>query len=355
MHPNFFHWHERCELKPDTSLLEPRWGAAVKFAEKLTSGDVHSLIRLILLPGVEPEFAKRFTESLVKSEPTFPIANNTELLRVMAAAAAHSRLEKPTDVADAIALGLQAASFPNGRVEAVCNDIISSGNNYLATESERMRPDIDAGSLEKSEKQVDAQFANLKKVADTNSVPETAKAFETAGRGVFGAMKESHERLSHVIGRLSEESQYLWWIVGRWSENLKSRREKLSAKAYSLPAAVEAADRVRLLPPAPSVESLIDEALGQCHERDGTAMPLTEIVQAADDAWAQTAAAGAVANELTPLATLLAERKQAGKPDGESLKRLGISGKVSAKATAGEVARQYFRELMFLRALRELD
>ena len=60
MHPNFFHWHARAELKPDVTILEPRWNAAAKFAEKLSVADICSLLRLVLFSGAEPEFAKRF-------------------------------------------------------------------------------------------------------------------------------------------------------------------------------------------------------------------------------------------------------------------------------------------------------
>ena len=42
---------------------------------------------IALFPKAEIEFAKRFSDELVKSEPTFPPDKNAELLRVMATAA----------------------------------------------------------------------------------------------------------------------------------------------------------------------------------------------------------------------------------------------------------------------------
>ncbi len=352
MHPNFYHWHAHTELKPSASNLESRWNAAAKFAEKLPAADIRSLLRLVLFPGAEPEFAKRFTDALVKAEPTFPIDKNAELLRVMAAAAVHSRLEKSSNVADALALGLQAAAFPQGRIEPVCQDVMTRAAEYLAEESERVRPEIDAGSLEKAEKQTDTHFAALKRAVEANTPQAIGKATEALGRGVLGTMKESHQQLGKVIGRLTEESQFLWWLIGRRSPYLNARREQLTAEAYALPAAAEAAMRVLLLPPAASVESLLGEALSQCGKAGRASAPLTDLIASADAGWVQNTASAATTPELTPLAALLAERQQGRKLSAAALKKLRISAK--PKTTPIEASRQYLRELMFLRAMQEV-
>ena len=104
MHPHFYHWHARAELKPDTAILETRWKAAAEFAEDISAADICALLRLVVFPGAEPEFAKRFSEALVKLEPTFPPEGNAELLRVMATAAVYSQMDEPSSKADAIAL-----------------------------------------------------------------------------------------------------------------------------------------------------------------------------------------------------------------------------------------------------------
>jgi len=110
MHPNFYHWHARVQLKPEVSILEPRWNAAAKATHEPSASDICSLLMLVLFPGAEPDFAKRFSEALVKLEPTFPPDHNAELLRVMATAGVYSQLEAFSNVADALALGLHAAA-----------------------------------------------------------------------------------------------------------------------------------------------------------------------------------------------------------------------------------------------------
>lgn len=351
MHPNFYHWHAKAALKPDVLILEPRWNAAANFAKKLSADDILSLLRLVLFPGAEPEFAKRFSEALVKNEPTFPPDKNAELLRVMAAAGVHSQLEKPSHIADALALGLQAAAYPEGRIEPICEDVMTRCAEYLDRESERVRPEIDAEVLEKAKVQTEAHFAALIKAVETNTPSEVGKATEALGRGLIGAIKESHQQLGEVIGRLTEESQFMWWLIGRRSPSLNRRREQLSGKEYAFLAAAEAAKRVKLLPPAASVASLLDEVLSQCKAGSASAS-LPELIASTDDAWVRTVVSILPAPELTPLAALLAEKKEKGKCSTIALKTFRILAKT--KVTPVEASRQYFNELMFLRAMKEL-
>lgn len=268
----------------------------------------------------------------------------------MATAATHSQLETSSPVADALALGLQAADFPKGRIEPVCHDVMTRAIEYLAAESENMRPEIDGGVLEKAEKQTGAQFAALKKAVENDAPQEIGKATEALGRCVLSAMKESHRQLGDVIGRLTEESQFLWWLIGRRSSALNMRREVLTTEAYALPAAVEAAERVALLPPAASVESLLEEAITQCGKGGCASMPLAELIGAADADWVQHTGSAPTVSELTPLAAMLATRRAGGKADAKSFKQLRIP--LKTKLSPPQAARQYFRELMFLRAVK---
>jgi hypothetical protein len=352
MHPHFYHWHARVDLKPDPAILEPRWNAAAAFAKKLSAADIRSLLQLVLFPGTEPVFAKRFTEALVKAEPTFPIDRNAELLRVMATASVYNKLEDSSLPADALALGLQAADFPQGRREPVCDDVMMRAVEYLGVESEKVRPAIYAGALGEAEKKAEAHFDALKTVLGTNDQGEIGKAIEALGRGILAAMKESHQQLGDAIDRLTEESQFLWWLVGHRSPSRDIRREQLTPESYALIAAAEAAERVVFLPPAASVESILDEALAHCKKGGRASATLTDLISAADGDWVQRTARAPAVPELTPLAALVATYAKTGKPDTDLLKKLRLSAKT--KFTPVEAARQYFRELMFLRAVEEV-
>ncbi len=334
MHPNFFHWHSRAELKPDATILESRWNAAAKFAEKVSVSDICSLLRLVLFPGAEAEFAKRFSAALVKLEPTFPPEGNAELLRVMATAAVYSQMSEPSNEADAMALGLHAAAFPLERIQPVCKELMERVGEYLATESERIRP----------APTVEADFKALKTAMETDGWEIGEEATKLLGNAVI--------ELGETMGRIAEENQFLWWLLGRQSPLLKQRREELTSQDYALVAAVEAATRVALLPPSPSVESLLNEVLAQCKNDPDSSMLLVETMGYPGADLVKGENLSGVAVELTPINGTLAVLRAGGKADAKGLKHLYLSPKLksSPAATAG----QYFRELMFLRAIKKI-
>lgn len=334
MHSNFYHWHNRVELKPEPTILQARWDAAAKFAEELSGDDVCSLLHLALFGTAAPEFAKRFSEALVALEPTFLPEGNAELLRVMATAALYSQLETGTVEADAVALGLLAAGFQPDRIQAVCKELAQRATEYLATEAERVRP---APSVE-------GKYQALKKAVDASEWAANPEATKLLGNAVL--------ELGETMGRIAEENQFLWWLLGRRSSLLNIRREKLSTKEYALLAGAEAAERIALLPPPASVESLIDEVLAHCAKASNLAVPLVDIIDAANIGSMKTAAPGGGAHKLCPLTGLLGVRREGGKVDGASLEKLNIPAKLKVSPT--EAANQYFRELMFLRALAQL-
>ncbi len=334
MHPHFYHWHNRVELKPESTILQARWDAAAKFAEEISGNDTCSLLRLALFGTAVPEFAKRFSGELVALEPTFLPEGNAELLRVMATAALYSQMETGTVKADAVALGLLAAGFQPGRIQPVCKELAERAAEYLASESERMRPTP----------KVEGDYRALKKATEAEEWDSKPEAHQLIGKAVL--------ELGKTMGRIAEENQFLWWLLSRRSSLLNKRREKLSSKEYALLAGAEAAERVALLPPPASVESLIAEVLSQCAKATNAAVPLADIIDAANMGNLSAVTAGAEVGELCPLQCLVGVRRAGGKVDGASLEKLSIHAKLKVSPT--EAANQCFRELMFLRALAQL-
>jgi hypothetical protein len=336
MHPNFYHWHNRVELKPDTTvLLQARWDAAAKFSEKLSGNDACSLLRLALFGTAAPEFAKRFSAELVVLEPTFLPEGNAELLRVMATAALYSQMRKESNEADAVALGLFSVAFQSDRIDPICKELAQRAAEYLASEAERVRPTP----------AVEGSYQALKTATEAEGWADEGGATVLVGKAIL--------ELGETMGRIAEENQFLWWLLGRRSSLLNMRREKLSQKEYALLAGAEAAERVALLPPPASMESLIDEVLSQCAKATNSPVPLVDFVEAANLASLRAATPEVDVGELCPLLGLVEVRRAGAKADSASLKKLSIPAKL--KVSPFEVANQYFRELMFLRALEQLD
>jgi hypothetical protein len=349
MHPNFYHWHSRVEFKAEAEIafLEKRWKAANEAVEKVGSPEVQSLLRLVLFPGAEPEFAKKFSNALVKLEPAFPPEGNAELLRVMATAVVYEALAETTNLADAFALGIHASAFGPKRIEPVCKDIIERAHEYLTAESERMRPAVDTSRQDKLEDETKAQLEALKKAKEEGD----QEKLEAATVELSSKLVETLDCYRDQWERHMEESQFLWWLVGRRSSQLKASRQTLTVEQYAFPAAVEAAERVKLLPPAPSIEPLLHEVLSQCAPQNGD-VELEQIIAQVDPAWAKGATKAAQLPELTPVSSLIGAKAAGTKADQKFWKQLRVPQKTKIKPA--EASAQYFRELMFLQALKRL-
>jgi hypothetical protein len=335
MHPHFYHWHNRAELKPETGpLLQARWEAAAKFAEGLTADDACSLLRLALFGTGTTNFLKRFGEEIVVQEPTFPPEGNAELLRVMAAAALYSQMETESNEGDAVALGLLAAAFQPDHIKPVCSELGIRAGEYLASEAERVRPTP----------KISGGYDALKKATGADDWASEPGAPQLIGEAVL--------ELGDAMGRIAEENQFLWWLLSRRSSLLNKRREKITAKEYALVAGAEAAERVKVLPPPASVESLIAEVLSHCSKASNTAISLSELIDAAKTDNLRTAVAEPDALELCPLTGLLGVRHAGGAIDGATLGKFGLDP--TLKVSPSHAATQYFRELMFLSSLAEL-
>ena len=335
MHPHFYHWHNRVELKPETSVLQARWDAATKFSEAISSDTICALLRLALFGTIAPAFAKRFKDALIACEPTFPPENNFELLCVMATAALYSQMSTASVEADAVALGLAASAFSPDRIRPVCKELAQRATEYLESESERMRPTPKAES----------DYRALKKATETEDWATKPEATGLIGEALID--------LGDSMERIAEENQYLWWLLGRRSPVLNTRREKLSSKEYALVVGAEAAERVALLPPPACVGSLIEEVLSQCAKATQTAIPLIDLVDTADIARLSATTARVEVGELCPLHSLLGVRRAGGRVDGASLEKLRLPAKLKFSPT--DAANQYFHELIFLKALAQLD
>lgn len=337
MHSHFFHWHKRAEFTPDPSILTPRWEAAEKLAANLPATDLASLLNVVLFPGTDTAYVGKLSEEIVKLEPTFEPTGNAELVRVMATAAAYAMMESSSGKADTVALGLQAAAFPPDRVEPVCTEIMVRAAEYLGQESERVRPEIRSNDDEDKLTELDDLL--------------TAQTVETTD-GASTIIAQNVINIGESVERLIEENQFLWWLVGKQSPVCKSRREKLKPDAYALVAAVEAEDRVILMPPAASVEALIDDAVLQCGVGKNADRSLAHYAAESATALGKTDAQSPAVSQLTPINSVRAELASGGNVDKGFLKSLKLSPKLEVPAEIA--ARQYFHELVFLRALREL-
>ena len=309
MHPNFYHWHRHTELKTEANLLQTRWDSAAKFAEELSADLACSLLRLALFGIASPEFAKRFSEKMISLEPTFLPEDNKELLRVMATAALYSHFENESQEADAVALGVIAASFQTNRIQPVCKELTQRANEYLTQESERMRPTPN----------LEGEYKDLKNALEDANFNTNPVIPQLLGNVVLELVKK--------LERISEENQFLWWLLGRKSSLLNRRRDQITQKEYAIAAAAEAAGRVALLPPPLSVEPLIEEVLTHCSDPSTatSTFALIDFIDAMNFNWVKAKTIRSEAREILPITSLIEIRRGGDNIDVEVMKMLHVN------------------------------
>lgn len=356
MHPHLIDWFRGPHLVPNESAVSKRWSAANALAESAKRDLLIDLLRLFLFEAPKQALIDRVTPQILKHDPTFPVADNTEELRLMAGVVGVAAFAEATAWADAFALGLQAAHWRPGRTIPAQVEIIRDAAAYLESEGDRVRP-TDFGALPKTE--ADKLPAALKALVtaeggdDKAAVVAPASAYRSL---LVAAMNEADVALARQVQRLSEESALLWWIIAEHSMTLRKSTNGMPATAYALIAATEAAERTRLLPPPASAGPLLARALKPTKAPAKGEATVAQYLSATDPEWRSRRVENlrmSDCQDLVPFATGLAKTEEFGSAQKavDVLPNL-CPGVASNQAfTPAAAAHQHYVELMFLRAL----
>ena len=357
MHPHLIDWFRNPHIQPDAAVVEKRWEVAVELASKLNRAQVVDLVRLFLFEQPKKALVDKVTANVLAHDATFPVANNTEELRLMSGVVAIASFEDRSSAADALALGIRAASWPQSRTQPARIEISSEATQYLVTEAETVRPE-DFGQLPK-EDQLAGALKTLVAAEAGDDKPASAASLASYRRILEAHIANADRALARQVERLSEESALLWWVIAEHSVALSQPTADLSGAAYALVAAAEAASRTRVLPPPASAGPLIARALRSCKGSAKGELPLTKYLSAVDAGWRARHVSGLNASEcadLVPFATALSKTEEFGDPKKaiEVLPNIcpGVTGELML--TPAAAAEQHYFELMFLRALQEI-
>ena len=234
--------------------------------------------------------------------------------------------------ADAIALGIRAGSQCAG-VQPVCPELVPKAEEYLSDEAERVRGDTSHRD----------DFEALRTLISKSDWHAEDDAVTKVGAAVI--------ELGGVLDQLAEENQFLWWLNVQRSSLLNLRRQSLKPKDYALVAAKEAAERVELLPPPVSAVSLLEEVLNQCAKGADTPCLIEEMLNSQGARKLSLQANIASARLLCPLTNALMHLSSGMPFDKNWLVPLGGD----EKATPTALAKRFFDELMFLKALEQIS
>ena len=356
MHNHTIDWYLQLHLTSDSTIAKRRWDTAISLAKKLTRTRIIELLRLFLFVPSDSGFIKQFTSDVIDIDKEFPISNNTNELRMMAGLVIVTTFQGSNANANALALGLRAASFPAGRARPMQSAIATEAEQFLSKKANELRPnDFTKNVIANVTQKLVTQGKVLSEaVAAGDELKKTAE-FSTYRDAVLHTISESHRELARRIARLAEESALLWWVIAEYSDALNKPVTNLIPEDYALPAATEAAQRTIHLPPPPSIGPLLVRALKGCNESEKKPKLIDYLKGTAID-WRVAYVKSiriAECRDLAPISAALEKTEELGS-GATALKALeklcpGLDNKLSVAPE--QAAQQFYNEIVFLRAL----
>jgi hypothetical protein len=352
MHKDFPDWYRVVSIQPTTELLDKRWMAVQKIAASTRRAAVLDLLRLVVRsPALDPEIGNGVSEVARSVDPTFSVRDSAVETRVLAGAALVEMLQKPTSVADVVALGMTSASFLASRDE-LCRTFQGHATQYLAGETLRVRKSskvaLDAKAL------LDT-FRTA--IAAATSPPSIAEPTATLVSSVADLVATAvHKSLSAELIALREESNMFWWAFTASSRDL-ARSFRGGGAWISLVAGKELADLTEMIPGPRSAPALLEHVIRGAPSKGTATVTVSSAINGAPRTWRdiwKKNYSPADTRELTPL---LVGVDRALQTDSETdwisafEKAVGIS---DIKVDRAVLAVQAYIESTFVRAASEL-
>jgi GTPase-associated system helical domain len=355
MHRHAIDWLSEILLTRDAALAQRYCSLAEKVATKLSRPRVIQLLRLFLFPNSSADFTQQFTDELIDLDLEFKGSDNIQHLRHMAGLVIATTFGASSREADAFALGIRAANFPQNRVQPVQPAIVTEAEQYLRNKACRLRPAEFGDDAAEVTKVLIANREAVLKAATTLDEAKRAVADEAYQKSVIETIAHSHRNLAKRIEQLAEESGLLWWVLSEHSDGLQQPLAEVTPQIYALSAASEAAKRTQLLPPPPCIGPLLTRALKSC--KHGKEQPvLADYLEVSNIPWraAQMKSLSvADCRDLVPLCAALEKTEEIGDTPAafKALAKVCPGVPADLPLAASEAAQQFYNELLFLRSL----
>ncbi|GHV78099.1 hypothetical protein AGMMS49942_29200 [Spirochaetia bacterium] len=285
MDNNWGNWYRSAGVNPTNDLLQNRDNGIISYLKNdITVEDAISLLRLFYNIPVSDEDVESFYNAIYENDKAFDRSNKNEI-----------------SVLAGIVLFEICTKNKNGLNNFVFSSMHTIGfNNVLITV-----PDIQKKILESAyQSQLELRkniltdhcqftFPSYKNVEKAYKDPANANvwnpALATASLTYFNEIQKS---FSEVFNHLStsykdnsilfEDSQILWWITGKWSNDFKKPFAAIDYKALSIYSGKELADLVSVLPGPYSAKAVLDVVLQENKEKT---VNIFDTVFSLDESW----------------------------------------------------------------------
>lgn len=358
---NFADWYRSASIAPPQEFLEQRWNGVEEAAKSITPSGIIDLLRLFSItqrPGFKaPEF---MDSAFRKFDTAFP-TGNLEELRVLAGAILRQVVDSRVESAVTTALGLVTSSFGR-RTNLPTADHVDAAEKFLAEQADDIRKvnsQQKVGSVSMTKERFDELLPPI--LFAQNQTPNLREPLFNALNDHANKSAQEFSNLYSVLWRTiqmqREELNSLWWLQARFSRQMKKPFRDFSSGEAVLVFAAEVSSLTELIPGPSAVVGILVAALDVVADKK-TEITIIDAVKSTDRGWRARRAEEhktAGLEELCPI--LLAVTKSLeteGETDWLPVYRRYCDVGIDSSTKSIDLAYQFYRELLFSRAIREL-
>lgn len=354
MDKNFNEYYIEANITvPDNDILEKRWLAVEKLANKVDKEDIVNLCLSFFGFEMKEEFLEYFCDTFKEYDSSFSKNSNIEIRLLCGVILLQiAQVRNATNSTYLVEIIIQAAKFSNNR--ALADSIINEINNCYNIDTNNIRNmEVDRNSI----KQVKKPTKLIAKLTG-NTWDEDAfnlfKEYISATQSTLDIMKSKLDSFEQLQDLRNEESQLLWWLTTGWSETKESPYKTIDSYNGSFRVGYEISQFVRVFPGPSSVQALIQKMIEQCKE-SGEKISFGDIIQNSPKDISIKIIESSSNNpllRLLPITMALNESKDTEELvewSNKLMRCININGLTEIKFTPEQIAEQLYYELLALK------
>lgn len=356
----FADWYRETDINPTSSVVDMRLQALETIVDN--NSDIEFWLTVIKLylgyKAVNINLKDEFCKEFKNVDSTFPMIDNEQLVRILAASALCMKLENEDAFeTDTIALGLITSNYLSQFSLPNKIPVLKLATTYLENESIRYRKGRSNGYVDETkiiytptviEDDNEVLYnSDMKKPVDAinNVIVEVLKRVESISKEFLNL------QVTNEI--LSEEINVLWWVFGEYSNYLKKPFKDISIHSASFLSGLELSELVKQSPGFITVQPLIEKVLKvlQIKDKNLPASSLFEAVNSLTEDIREKINKAKTENMLVFTPAFAAVNKSLNvesSEDWSNLFKKQIGADPKQKKAASSISLQVYHEFQFL-------
>lgn len=266
MHKYFPEWYQQAVLEPTEEELEKRWAGVKAVTEDMDPQQALNVVRLFFgRPLKDPNFIEWFMEFFQEIDPTFPMRNNDQLLRVLSGTIiVHLINEHVNEIVDMVTLAMLCASCQGARPDVPISDVLDYARQYIVKRSNRHISLDNVSVKEITGKEWNQQLEDFLAAWPNHNVEEIKEQVKAPFQKISNLINQKVDVINLLVKQIQfqqEETNILWWLFSEYSHDLEQPIADLDLATACLVVGKELADLIAFPPGPQYAKGFLDKML----------------------------------------------------------------------------------------------